>query len=141
MWVEFYGLKFDLPNDWADITDDLPGGSPPSLARPLGAGTVQFSIAKYRGGEEPNVNIGDLRNLIEDFCHRNRMDCNDITDCSERLLSVKAASIADGELILARYFSNGKDILLATYVCPEVDNLEVGEDLTGVEQIMNSIEL
>ena len=141
MRVEFYGLKCDLPSGWTDITDDLPGGSPPSLARPLGAGTIQFSIAKYHGGEEPNVKIGDLRKLIEDFCLRTDMDCNGIVDCSGDLLSVKATSEVENELILVRYFSNGRDILLATYVCPDLNNLELSEDLNGVEQILDSLEL
>lgn len=141
MRVEFYGLKFDLPNNWKDITDDLPDGSPPSLARPSGAGALQFSVVKYRGGEEPNVKIGDLRKFLEEFCDCHGMSRADIVDCSQKLMSVKVETCVDGELIIARYFSNGRDVLLATYVCQDLDNPEMDEDLKGVGHIMNSMEL
>jgi len=141
MRVEFYGLRFDLPDSWEDITDDLPDGSPPSLARPNGAGVVQFSIGKYRGGEAPNVTTADLRNLLEEFCIDNGMNCSEIMDCPEALPSVKAISAAEGGFIVARYFSNRKDVLLATYTCLDMSNSELAADLEGCEQIMNSMEL
>jgi hypothetical protein len=140
MRVEFYGLRLDLPEDWADVTEDLPGGSPPSLARPTGAGVIQFSIAKYRGGDEPNVTIDILRALLEEFCQRNDMPCGNMLDCKGKLISVEASSVMNGELIRARYFSNGKDIVLGSYVCSDVNNYEMKEDLKGYERIMNSVD-
>jgi hypothetical protein len=139
--VEFYELKFDLTSGWADITDDLPEGSPPTLARPSGAGALQFSIAKYRSGDKPHINIEDLRKFLEAFCDRNSMPRNDIVDCSHELISIKTEAVVDGELLVARYTSNGRDVLLSTYVCPNINDLEMNEDLKGVEQILNSIEL
>lgn len=141
MRVEFYGLKFELPDGWTDITEDLPDGSPPSLARAMGAGALQFSIAKYRDGEKPDIKTADLRKFLEDFCQRNGMNINDIVDCPGDLMSVKTKSVINGELIFARYFSNTVDVLLSTYVCTDINNLEMKEDLVGVEKIMNSIEL
>src|SRR4051794_33045611 len=103
MRVQFYGLSFDLPEAWADITQDVPGGSPPSLARPTGAGAIQFSIAKYRGGEEPNVTIDRSWALLEEFCQSNDMPCDNMVDCTGKLISVEASSLTNRELIRARY--------------------------------------
>lgn len=141
MRVEFCGLRFDLPDGWEDITDDLPDGSPPSLARPNGAGVLQFSIGKYRGGETPNVTIADLRNLLKEFCIHNGINFSEITDCPGVLPSVKAIHAVEDEFMVARYFSNRKDVLLATYTCLDVSNSELAVDLGGFEQIMSSMEL
>ncbi|MBR1284197.1 hypothetical protein JQ597_19290 [Bradyrhizobium sp. AUGA SZCCT0177] len=140
MRVEFYGLRLDLPAAWADVTEGLPGGSPPSLARPTGAGAIQFSIAKYRSGEEPNVTTDSLRALLEEFCQRNDMPRGTMVDCEGKLISVEASAVTNGELIRARYFSNGRDIVLGTYVCSDVDNYEMKEDLRDYERIMNSVD-
>ena len=141
MRVEFYGLKFDLPEDWTDVTDDLPEGSPPTMARSSGVGALQFSIARYRGGEEPQVEIDDLRRFLEEFCHRNGISGDDIVDCSKELMSVKINSCLDDELIIARYFSDGRDVLLATYVCQNIEHPEMNQDLKDIEIVLNSIEL
>ena len=140
MRVEFYGLRLDLPEAWVDVTEDLPVGSPPSLARPMGAGAIQFSIAKYRGGEEPNVTIDSLRALLAEFCQRNGMPCDHMVVCKGKLISVEASSVKNDELIRARYFSNGKDVVLGTYVCSDANNYEMKEDLKGYERIMNSVD-
>lgn len=140
MRVEFYGLKFDLPQGWVDITDDLPQGAIPTLARPMGVGAIQFSIAKYQGGEDPCVTIENLKEFLVEFCRRNDMRCDEIMDRREGVISVGATSVVNGELISARYLSNGRDVVLATYVCSDPVNRELEEDLNGVEEIMNTIE-
>jgi len=140
MRVEYNGLRFELPQGWADITEDLPSGSPPSLARATGVGAVQFSIAKYRGGKEPRVTLEDLRNFLTEFCERNDMQSDTMIDRKSRVMCVAATSVANGELITANYLSNGRDVVLATYVCADPESPELKEDLNGVEEIINSMD-
>lgn len=140
MRVEFHGLTFELPHGWEEITQDLPQGAPPSLARQGGVGAIQLSFAKYRDGDRPNVTIAVLRELLDDFFCRNRMPYDNVAECEQRMMSVRGASTSDSGFVLARYFSNGEDVALATYVCMEAPGSEMLEDLKGVETIMNSME-
>lgn len=140
MRVEFNGLRFDLPQGWTDITEDLPSGAPPSLGRDTGVGAVQFSIARYRGGDEPRVSLENLRAFLAEFCRRNGMPSDKMKVRLGKTMSVGATSIAKGELISANYMSNGRDVVLATYVCSDPESSELEEDLRGVENILNSLE-
>lgn len=140
MLVAFHGLRFDLPQGWTDITDDLPEGAPPSLARPDGAGALQFTFARYRSGENPSVTATDLRNFLGDFFSKNKMSCDRIVEHSGSLISVQGVFDSDEDFVLARYFSNGKDVALATYICNDASSPQALEDLRGVEVIMNSLE-
>ena len=140
MLVEFYGLRFQVPQGWTDITEDLPEGSPPSLARPTGVGVLQFSIAKYRDGNDPNITTDVLRSFVEDFFKKNHVACENITEYRNGLISVEGISSSGGEMLLARYFSNGNDVVLATYVSSEVESNEIESDMAGVETVLNSME-
>lgn len=141
MIVGFHGLKFDLPEGWTDITDDLPDGSPPSLARTHGAGSIQFSFAVYRSGERPEVKMPDLRFLLADFFNKNQLSPNSIHEhIASSVFYVNGISRSGGEFISARYASNGSDILLATYVCQSPENAEMENDLKGFDSIMESLE-
>jgi hypothetical protein len=140
MRVEFNGLRFNLPHGWADITDDLPAGSPPSLARPTGVGAVQFSVAKYRGGKEPDVTVESLQKLLADFHAQHAIPGAEPISKIGKTMSVGATSIANGELISATYLSNGKDVVLTTYICQDTDSPELHEDLDGVEEILTSMD-
>jgi hypothetical protein len=140
MMVDYNGLRFDLPAGWFDITDDLPDGSPPSLARDTGVGALQFSIAKYRSGKEPEVTIDDLRALLSEFCQKHEISFNPITERNDKIGAVSNRHITGDELIYALYLSNSRDVLLATYVSTEPENPEVEEDLRGVNRIIKSME-
>lgn len=140
MRVEFNGLRFNLPQGWADITDDLPPGTTPTLARSSGVGVIQVTIAQYRSGERPNVTIKDLRALLDAFCRRNEMHCDTMVDREGRVSSVCATAMVRDELISATYLTNGKDVVLVTYVCSEPESGELAEDLSGMSEIVNSID-
>ncbi|HSO31026.1 MAG TPA: hypothetical protein VLT33_00880, partial [Labilithrix sp.] len=61
----FAGLTMVIPDGWSDVTDDLPAGTPCTLARPDGIGALQFSRAHYRGGVVPEITVEDLESLLE----------------------------------------------------------------------------
>ncbi|WP_309752425.1 hypothetical protein [Novosphingobium sp.] len=122
-----------------DITDELAGGSPPTLARAKGVGVVQFSIARYSGGNTPTISIDNLQSLAEEFCKNNDLMC-DITKYSEsKIISVEAISLMDNEFVLVRHFTNGNDIVMTTHICQDSKSIEMIEDLNGVKQIMKTM--
>lgn len=139
MLVDFHGMKLELPAGWSDVTDDLPVGGPPSLSRADGVGAIQFTFAKYRSGEEPNVTIAALRNFLLDFFERNKISLDRVVEKPGHVISIEGVSDSERHFILARYFSNGRDVALATYTCLETSSIEMQEDLKGVEIIMNSM--
>lgn len=140
MRVEFYGLTFDLPAGWADITDDLPEGSPPTLAKASGASAVQFSIAKYHSGKNPKVSLDDLRSFMTEFCQNNSIDVEYISIReSHDIMCVGALSETAGELLSAWYLSNGKDVVFTTYVGLDDDADLLDKELDEARAIISSM--
>ena len=61
------GMRLQLPHEWADVTADLDVPDPPlTLARPDG-GVLQFSLARYAGGDEPKATVESLEEMIAEF--------------------------------------------------------------------------
>ena len=128
MDLQFHSLALRLPSDWRDITDDLPDGSPPTLAKPDGVGAIQFSIARHQGGEAPHVDRAALQNLLENFCARQGFDCHPQAESHDNIQVVKSHALMDGGLVAIWYVSNGADVVLSTYV-----SQQSGSDATRVE--------
>lgn len=139
MNLDFHGLEFELPSDWQDVTDDLTGGAPPTLAKPDGVGAMQLSIARYRGGEVPNVDFAGLQGLLEDFCRRHGLDCHPQADRHGNIQVVKTHSVVDSNLVSVWYVSNGMDVVLATYVSEQGGSDETDSELTEAEAIIGSL--
>jgi len=59
-FCRFPGFAMLLSPSWCDITEDLPDGSPLTIARPDGMGALQFSVARWIGGPEPRPSAADL---------------------------------------------------------------------------------
>lgn len=68
MRYAFAGIVLDFPPEWRDVTDDLPVGTPPTLARGDHAmGVLQFTIARYTGGKPPEYDSRVLISLARQF--------------------------------------------------------------------------
>ena len=65
--VQFAGVLLELEGDWRDITDTLPDGTPPTLARETGLGALQFSVAKYNKGKLPDIQRPHLERFLYYF--------------------------------------------------------------------------
>lgn len=137
--LEFYGLALRLPSDWRDITDDLPDGSPPTLAKPDGVGAIQFSIARHQCGEAPHVDRAALQNLLENFCARHGFDCHPQAEGHDNIQVVKSHALADGELVAIWYVSNGADVVLATYVSQQAGSDETDDEWKEAEAVIGSL--
>ncbi|TGQ73028.1 hypothetical protein EN829_011320 [Mesorhizobium sp. M00.F.Ca.ET.186.01.1.1] len=140
MIVEFYGITFDAPNGWQDITASLPDGSPPTMSKASGASAVQFSIAKYRSGEMPNINLGDVKSFTIEFCQRNSIDIKNIFSGSKSGMTYAGVlSEAADKLLSAWYLSNGRDIVFVTYVGISDDVNILADELSEAREIVLSM--
>src|SRR3569832_1102043 len=134
MHVNFNSLRFDLPNGWMDISDDLPAGSPPTLARADGVGAIQFSLARYEKGAHPCFTIELMQEHVRAFFSARDVTPDEVVTYSGRLMSAGATAILNNALVAARYCSNGRDILLATYISGETDSPAVMAELEDFDQ-------
>jgi hypothetical protein len=117
MIVQFHGITFDAPVGWEDITDDLPAGSPPTIAKASGVSAVQFSIAKYRSGKKPNADFGVLRSFMLEFCQKNDIDAKNIwAKKFNDAMCVGVLSKTEQQVLSAWYLSDGNDFALVTYM-------------------------
>lgn len=141
MWVQFHGLQFELPPEWVDITDDLEDKWPPTLAGPLVGGALQFSIARYKSGEVPNITIGDLRELLTKFCANLPHKFDEPVERVGSINSVGCVANGEEELVAVWHLSNGRDYVMATYtsLSPADPGTEV--ELSQARQLVESIEI
>ncbi|WP_395613832.1 hypothetical protein [Allosphingosinicella sp.] len=139
MDVRFHGVGLSLQSDWRDITDDLPEGAPPTLAKPDGVGAIQFSIARHKAGNAPNVDAMRLQALLSDFCTRRDLECRPQSECHDNINIVKSHTVVDGELVAVWYASNGSDIILATYISQQAGSLATINELNEAEALISSL--
>jgi hypothetical protein len=135
-------LSIVLPNEWLDVTQDRPSSSPATLARPDGIGALQFSTAKYRSGARPNVTREDLKELlVEFFVSRQLGQPANVREREGKMLSLSGDFDGLGEFIRTWYLTNGRDVVLATYVTQESKGERVLMELSEAETIVASISI
>ncbi len=117
MQVEFHGLTFDLPQGWLDVTDDLEAASPPTLAREDGVGAIQFSVGRYAGGADPRIGPDDVLGLLREFCTRNGIRGSPDLIGNSALIGALASSTVREDFVAVWQLSNGRDVVLMTYLC------------------------
>lgn len=118
--IAWPGITVDVPDAWDDITELVEADDPPwSLADPCdGVGALQFSIGLFREGSDPEVGSDDLAEMLEEFAANRGFEGEfDRVELSGDL-SHAAASFADSDdFIRVWYLSDGRNVVLATYVC------------------------
>ncbi|PBC06666.1 hypothetical protein [Mesorhizobium sp. WSM3859] len=140
MRVEFHGLQFELSQGWEDITGDLERRWPPTLAGPLVGGVLQFSVARYKSGKLPNVTIGDLRRMLLGYCTNLARKFHEPVEKAGRINAVERVSNDGEELLAVWHLSNGRDVVLATYIGASPRNPQTGNELSQARQLVESIE-
>ena len=136
MLVEFYGLEFDLPDGWEDVTGD---DSPPALARPTGLGAVQFSFFSI-GDEHPRLTIDDLRKELTEFGDDTGRVFEKPTERIGKITCVGGRSFSDGQFCAAWFLSDGSNVVFVTYFGPDPSNPEVSLELKDAEHIVSTID-
>jgi hypothetical protein len=136
---EFGGISVVAPHPWIDTTDDVKVDDAPfTLAKQsIGIGALQFSIAHYREGEEPNIIVSDLKKLLADFADNKNLGDGFDKNVYENRLSIVGASYHFGsDLIRIWYCSDETNVALITYVC---DWEKRGEEVKECEDIVKSV--
>jgi hypothetical protein len=115
-------FRIEVPEDWHDATAHLGADAPFTLAKPEGAGVLQFSMAQYTGGPRPQaVTADDLQRHLTQFAEQ-----NDLTEPFDPVrreppapLTVGASfATPTGEFLRAWYLSDGTHFVFASYTCP-----------------------
>lgn len=138
MRVDFHGLQFDLPPGWTDITDDLPNGTPPTLARTGGLGAIQFSTVRYSGGQPSLVTKSVLRDVSEQFCAQKLPNFRFDESYDGTLPSIKATSVSEEGFFAVWHITNGMDVVLATYTVQEWAD-EIRDEVEEADRLMKSM--
>jgi hypothetical protein len=138
--VCFANCVLRLPDGWVDVTDELPPGSPPSLAKTHGHGVLQFSVATYSAGKKPGVSSKDLETMLHEFAQDKGLGApQDMSIQHNGVASVSADFQGQNELIRAWYVSDGVDVALVTYTTQTVDDVKETGELDEANSIVDSI--
>jgi hypothetical protein len=139
--TRFADITLALPDGWLDITADLSGEVPPTLAKPDGIGVLQLSVARYQGGEEPQVQHADLKRLLQTFFEKHRFGTpTTVKAHTASVMVVSADFLADEEFIRAWYISNGSHVALATYTTNEPHDARCQLEASEGDEIVSSID-
>lgn len=137
---DFNGNKVSAPEPWIDTTEDVESEDAPfTLAKKdIGVGALQFSIALYSEGEEPNIDIARLKEMLTDFADNKGLGQGFDERVYENQVGVVATSYRVGnDLIRVWYCSDEQNVALVTYVC---DWDKRSDEVTECEEIVRSIQ-
>lgn len=139
MRVQFDELHIDLLADWTDITGDLPAGAPSTLARPTGVGALQFSATRYSGGKHPHVSLPDLQEMLDRYCDGQSRNFGEHTVIDGDIEKVGCVSFEGGETLGVWMLSNGRDVVLMTYLAIGTHDPTVSRELAEVKMMIQTI--
>jgi hypothetical protein len=123
-------FTLDLPKGWRDITGELPGDPPPTLAKTRGVGAIQFSQAEFEGGPPETLDEDDLLEMVRGIAKSaDQFIAFDEHAIVSGRLRIGAVSMAlEGNFVRLWGVSDGSGIVLATYTCSWKDrHVEVDE--------------
>jgi len=112
-----------MPPGWSDITAELPGDAPPTIAKRGGVGALQFSQVEFEGGSPERLSAGDLLDMVKGIARSaDRFIAFDEMSQSWSknwgLLCMGAVSLAmDGNFVRLWGVSDGRGVVVATYTC------------------------
>lgn len=132
-------FRLALPESWCELDADAYDlESPLTIANAeTGVGALQISAAKFKGGKMPQVSLACLAELLDDFaasrCLFNSFDQQALSN--DKMLIGRSFQ-SEGDFVRVWYASNGKDVVLVTYVC---EWSVKDEEATEREVIVNSL--
>lgn len=136
----FADVRILLPNGWVDVSDDMPEGTPPTLAKPDGVGALQFSVGRYRSGADPQVSPDDLEAMLKDFADTRSLGVAvDVERGKSQSHYIGGSFLHGDDLIRAWYLTNGSDVALVTYVAMAASS-DAAAELADAGTIVRSID-
>jgi hypothetical protein len=111
-------LLIVAPGEWKDITDEVDEPAAPfTLAKDLGVGALQFSMAGYQSGKLPRLTLSALKALRHEFANRKGFSRPfDVVSIDGSIMASGGSYHVNEDLVRVWYCSNGRDVLLVTYV-------------------------
>jgi hypothetical protein len=136
----FADVRISLLDGWVDVSDDMPEGTPPTLAKLEGVGALQFSVGRYRSGANPQVSPDDLAALLKEFADTRSLGLAADVERGKSASHYVGGSFLHGDdLIRAWYLTNGSDLALVTYVA-EAASGDAAVELAEAGTIVKSID-
>lgn len=112
-------FTLELPPGWAEITAELPGDAPPTIAKKRGVGALQFSQVEFEGGPPERLDADDLLDMVKGIARSaDRFIAFDEVTESHGGRSMGAVSLVlDGNFVRLWGVSDGNGVVVATYTC------------------------
>ncbi|OQB36223.1 MAG: hypothetical protein BWY06_02883 [Candidatus Latescibacteria bacterium ADurb.Bin168] len=130
------GFTMELAGPWLDVTDDLPAGSPFTLAQADGFGVFQFSSGLYRGGLLPTAGDDVLREMLRSFGKEKGLGEPAHIRVHKGSTASVGGSFQKGDCIRAWYVTDGRSFIFASHTSGET----AAEELAQCEAMIRSIE-
>lgn len=137
--TQFAGLAFDLPTGWIDISNDLPPGSPPTLARETGVGAIQFSVSHGEGGAEPMIDETDLEDMLREFCEQNGIPLSPDNIPTAVRHAVGGIFRSVDAVVGIWYLSDGQNVAMVTYFADAADAEAAAPELADAQAMVRTI--
>jgi len=129
-------ITLELPTGWCDTTAE---DQPFTLSKTVGVGALQFSVATYKEGSPPAIDVTALGSMVVEFAKTNSLGALRDQVQTQDELSLAAASFKADEYTYGRvwYVSDGSSLAKITYVSEQTPpQLELQE----AEQIVRSLQ-
>jgi hypothetical protein len=136
--TQFAGLAFDLPPGWFDISNDLPPGSPATLARETGVGAIEISVSRAEGGSEPMIDETDLEDMLREFCEQNAIQLNFESIPAAVRYAVGGVSRWEGAVVGLWYLSDGQNVAMVSYFADTTPAEAADQELADAEAIVRT---
>lgn len=138
--LEYKGFSIEVPDSWDDFTDAHENCDAPITIgdSESGVGVLQISPAIYNSGEDPNIKLTDLREMLGDFAiNQGLVHPFDICESESKPIKSTASYHSDSDFIQVWYLSDGRSVLFVSYVCDWHEREREAESrMTAVESIL-----
>ncbi|WP_425618743.1 hypothetical protein NA78x_002456 [Anatilimnocola sp. NA78] len=136
--ITFAQFTITAPDTWFDVTPELEGDSPPTVAQEEGHGEVQFSLADFPAqGDAPAI-VEILRGLLKDFAKAHELGSpNNLAEESAPRPLLAGNFVWKQDFLRVWYVVENGKLAFITYTCERGDPF--ANELTDVEQIIRSL--
>lgn len=133
-------LNIKLPIYWVDISPDNPDGPPTFIDNTLDdPGVLQISTVEYVSGEIPNPSLTDLVYFSKNMGLKNNFGAlqHEVSgNCSYGIFGCAQFSSSDFPHISVWHISDGKNFIIATFIC---STYPAQKQVNDVKAVLTSI--
>lgn len=136
--IAFDTFAVQVPRGWGDITAEVEADDPPyTLAHRDGVGALQFSIALYESGPDPDPSPAVLLDMVREFGRKRRLGRPSAVVAEPGPPVLAAGSFAwSADFLRVWQVSDGRNFAFVTYTCAAE---QAGPELAACERIVRSI--